>query len=167
MSTPSRRRRIRPTRVAAALLLIVPIVEVMALIGVGKVIGGWPTFFLLVAMSAFGAWLIGHEGSRAWRALSDALRSGRMPARELADGMLVLVGGTLLLAPGFLTDLVGFFLILPTTRPLARRALEAIVSRRLLAEVTVVGNPWVGGGAGPGSRRTSGDDVIEGEVLDD
>ena len=70
MSTPPRRRRLRPTRVAAALLLIVPIVEVMALIGVGKVIGGWPTFFLLVAMSAFGAWLIGHEGSRAWRALT-------------------------------------------------------------------------------------------------
>lgn len=166
MSTPSRHRRIRPTRVAAALLLIVPIVEVMALIGVGKVIGGWPTFFLLVAMSAFGAWLIGHEGGRAWRALTDALRSGRMPARELADGMLVLVGGTLLLTPGFLTDLVGFILILPMTRPVARRALEVIVSRRLLAEVTVVDLNWQAGAA-PGARRATGDDVIEGEILDD
>ena len=164
-STP-RRRRIRPTRVAALLLLVVPILEVMALIGVGKVIGGWPTFLLLVAMSAFGAWLIGHEGSRAWRALTDALRSGRMPARELADGMLVLVGGTLLLAPGFLTDLVGFFLILPITRPVARRILEAVVSRRLLTEVTVVGSPW-SGGPGPDPRRRAGGDVIEGEVLDD
>jgi UPF0716 protein FxsA len=166
MSTPSRRRRIRPTRVAALLLLIVPIVEVMALIGVGKAIGGWPTFLLLVAMSAFGAWLIGHEGSRAWRALNDALRSGRMPARELADGMLVLVGGTLLLTPGFLTDLVGFFLILPMTRPIARRALEAIVSRRLLAEVTVDNTTWAGGGS-PEARRKGGDDVIEGEIVDD
>jgi UPF0716 protein FxsA len=159
--------------VAAALLLIVPIAEVMALIGVGKVIGGWPTFFLLVAMSAFGAWLIGHEGSRAWRALTEALRSGRMPARELADGMLVLVGGTLLLTPGFLTDLVGFLLILPMTRPLARRVLEAVVSRRLLTEVTVLGGGWpgtTGGGPGagrPGTKRSSGDDVIEGEVIDD
>jgi UPF0716 protein FxsA len=173
MSTQPRRRRIRPTRVAAALLLVVPIVEVMALIGVGKVIGGWPTFFLLVAMSAFGAWLIGHEGSRAWQALTDALRSGRMPARELADGMLVLVGGTLLLTPGFLTDLVGFFLILPMTRPVARRLLEAVVSRRLLTEVTVRGAGWqgptVGGPRAPrqGTRSSSRDDVIEGEVIDD
>jgi UPF0716 protein FxsA len=149
------------------MFLVVPIVEVMALIGVGKVIGGWPTFFLLVAMSALGAWLIGREGSRAWRALTDALRSGRMPARELADGILVLVGGTLLLAPGFLTDVVGFALILPFTRPVARRALEAVVRRRLLAEVTVVNSAWQEG-TGPGPRRANGanGDVIEGEVID-
>lgn len=166
MSTPPRRRRLRPTKVAALMLLVVPIIEVMALIGVGKVIGGWPTFFLLVAMSALGAWLIGREGSRAWRALTDALRSGRMPARELADGILVLVGGTLLLTPGFLTDVVGFALVLPFTRPVARRALEAVVRRRLLAEVTVVNTVWQEG-QGPGHRRTNGDgDVIEGEVID-
>ena len=154
MSTSPHRRRLRPTRIAALLLLVVPIVEIMALIGVGKVIGGWPTFFLLVAMSAFGAWLIGHEGSRAWRALSEALRSGRMPARELADGMLVLVGGTLLLFPGFLTDVLGLLLVLPFTRPVARRLLEVVIGQRLLARNVPPG--------GPG--RT---DVIEGEIIDD
>ncbi|HEU5144863.1 MAG TPA: FxsA family protein [Dermatophilaceae bacterium] len=166
MSAATPRRRFRPTRIAAVLLLVVPIIEVMALIGVGKVIGGWPTFLLLVAMSAFGAWLVGHEGSRAWRALTDALRSGRMPARELADGMLVLVGGTLLLTPGFLTDVVGFFLILPMTRPVARRLLEAIVSRRLLAEASAASSAWQAG-LEPGARRPKkDDDVIEGEVID-
>lgn len=173
MSTPTPRRRIRPTRVAAILILVVPIIEVMALIGVGKVIGGWPTFILLVAMSAFGAWLIGREGARAWRALTDALRSGRMPGRELADGMLVLVGGTLLLTPGFLTDLVGFFLILPVTRPVARRVLEAVVNRRLLAEVPLMGAAWTtgtsarGDSAPPRKPRRGSDDVIEGEIIDE
>jgi UPF0716 protein FxsA len=166
MSATSARRRFRPTRIAAVLLLIVPILEVMALIGVGKVIGGWPTFLLLVAMSAFGAWLIGHEGSRAWRALTDALRSGRMPARELADGMLVLVGGTLLLTPGFLTDVVGFFLILPMTRPVARKLLEAVVSRRLLAEASAASAAWQADSAPGARRRGRDDDVIEGEVID-
>ena len=81
-----------------------------------------------------------------------ALNTGRMPSRQLADAALVLVGGTLLLTPGFLTDIVGFFLILPPTRPLARRGLEAMVARRLL------GGFFGGGGAGgPGGRavRTS------------
>lgn len=165
MSTAQRRRRLRPTKVAALLLLVVPILEVMALIGVGKVIGGWPTFLLLVAMSALGAWLIGHEGSRAWKALTDALRSGRMPARELSDGILVLVGGTLLLTPGFLTDIVGFVLVLPFTRPVARRVLEAIVSRRLLAQVSVVNTTWQQGQTSA-SGRGKDDDVIEGEIVD-
>ncbi len=72
-----------------------------------------------------------------------------MPSRQLADAALVLVGGTLLLTPGFVTDVVGFFFILPFTRPVARRLLEAAVGRRLL------GSPIVqaarAAGAGPGS----------------
>ena len=89
---------------AAALLLLVPVIEIMVIIAVGQAIGGWPTFLLLIATSALGAWLIKREGGRAWRALGQALREGRMPARELADGVVVLVGGTLLLVPGFVTD---------------------------------------------------------------
>ena len=169
MTTTPRRRRVRPTRVLAVALLVVPIVEIMIIKGASDVIGGWWTFLLLVAMSAFGAWLIGREGVRAWNALTDALRSGRMPGRELADGILVLVGGTLLLTPGFLTDAVGFFLVLPFTRPVARRLLEAAVTRRLLANVTVVGGPWPDTRPGGGqSGRKPGDDgdVIEGEIID-
>lgn len=179
MTSPAGRRRVlRPTRIAALLLLIVPILEIMALIAVGQAIGGWPTFFLLVAMSILGAWLIRREGSRTWRSLQQALQSGRMPARELADGMLVLIGGTLLLTPGFLTDIAGFFLVLPFTRPIARRILEATISRRLIAQTELFGaaggpgapgagfgGPFGAGRQGPTKRQ--GDDVIEGEVLDD
>jgi len=164
--TATRRGGLRPTRVVALLLLVVPVLEVMALVAVGQVIGGWPTFFLLVAISVLGAWLIRREGARAWGALVEALRNGRMPARELADGVLVLIGGTLLLTPGFLTDVVGFALVVPVTRPVARRLLETVITKRLLAQ-----SPYLAGGSGRiGPDRTgptARGDVIEGEIVDD
>ncbi len=154
-------RRVRWPALLVVLLLVVPIVEVAVIIAVGRTIGGWPTFGLLLVESAFGAWLVRREGSRSWRALSEALTTGRMPSRQLADAALVLVGGTLLLAPGFLTDIVGFFLILPLTRPLARRLLEGMVARRLLGGLM---SSRPGPGSRPG-RPGDPDDVIEGELL--
>jgi UPF0716 protein FxsA len=154
--------------VLVVLLLVVPLLEVVVIIAVGRAIGGWPTFFLLLAESAFGAWLVRHEGGRAWQSLQTALTTGRMPSRQLADAALVLVGGVLLLTPGFLTDLVGFFLVLPFTRPAARKALEAVVARRLLAGVYATGGVsarTAGSGPGPGTRPSGTDDVIEGEIL--
>lgn len=110
--------------------LVVPLMEIYVIIQVGQVIGALPTVALLIAESLLGGWLVKREGRRAWQALRTALQLGRMPARELMDGALVLVGGTLLLTPGFVTDAVGFFLILPPTRPLARRLLTELVRRR-------------------------------------
>src|SRR4029450_11216574 len=90
----------------------------------------WPTVLLLLFESALGAWIIRHEGRRAWRSLRGAFETGRLPSRGLADAGLVLLGGTPLLTPGFITDIVGFFLVLPFTRPLARRMLSAYVAYR-------------------------------------
>jgi UPF0716 protein FxsA len=119
--------------VLVALLVVVPIVEIAVLLAVGRAIGGWETLGLLLVESALGAWLVRREGARAWAALVSALRTGRMPSRELTDAALVLVGGTLLLTPGFVTDIVGFGFVLPATRPLARGLLIRLVERRLLA----------------------------------
>ncbi len=132
VSTPTRRRP-RWTWIAFVLLLVVPVAEIAVIIGVGKIIGGWPTIALLLVESALGAYLVKREGRAAWAALQRALTGGRMPAGELSDAALVLVGGTLLLAPGFLTDVVGFFFVLPFTRPLARRLLTTVITRQLLA----------------------------------
>jgi UPF0716 protein FxsA len=87
-----------------------------------------------------------------------------MPARELADGALILIGGTLMLTPGFATDVVGILLILPVTRPLARRVLTQVVSRRLLGAVgtTAYGAPDARR-PGPGS----GGSVVRGEVVEE
>jgi UPF0716 protein FxsA len=139
------------------LLLVVPTVEVAIIVGVGRLIGFWPTVLLLILESALGAWLVKREGARAWAALAQAINTGRMPSRQLADAALVLVGGTLLLTPGFLTDVIGFFFILPVTRVAARRVLEAAVSRRLLAGLVTVR---------AAGRSAAADDVIEGEILD-
>ncbi|QFY08996.1 FxsA family protein [Nonomuraea phyllanthi] len=111
--------------------LAVPVLEIWLIIQVGSVIGGPATVALLIADSLFGAWLVRREGRRVWRALQESLRSGRMPDRELADGGLVLVGGTLLLTPGFFSDVLGFLCILPLTRPLMRRLGSWFFDRRV------------------------------------
>lgn len=149
--------------------IVVPIVEIYVLIQVGQVIGPWWTILLLVADSILGSWLIKRDGGRAWRALRSALDTGRMPAKELADGALILIGGTLMLSPGFVTDALGILLILPVTRPVFRRLLTTVVARRLL----VIGTGAAAAGPPPGfgnARRPgprSDGPVIQGEVVDD
>ena len=136
--------------------VVVPLVEIYVLIQVGQVIGPWWTILLLIADSILGAWLIRREGRKAWMALTTALDSGTMPAKELADGALILIGGTLMLTPGFVSDGLGILLILPLTRPVARRLLTKVVSKRLVAGYVDVRR-------GP---RSDGP-VVRGEVLDD
>ena len=156
-------RRLVPWWVLALLFVVVPVLEIYVLIQVGQVIGAWWTILLLVAAGFAGSWLVKREGGRAWQALQEALADGRMPAKELADGALILVGGTLLLTPGFLSDLVGAFVILPFTRPVARAALTRVLTRRFLAGADVRF-----GYAGAQERRGPGHDgVVRGEVVDD
>jgi UPF0716 protein FxsA len=147
------RRRITTVAMFVA-FVVVPLVEIYVLIQVGQVIGPWWTILLLVLDSLLGSWLIKREGGRAWQSLRTALETGRMPARELADGALILVGGTLMLSPGFVTDALGILLILPFTRPVARRLLTRVVAQRLVRNAR---RP------GPGS----GGSVVRGEVVDE
>ncbi len=123
-------------RLLPVALLVVPIVEIAVIIQVGQLIGFWPTVVLLLLESALGAWLVKREGLRAWRALSGGMRSGALPGRELTDAALVLIGGTLLLTPGFVTDVVGFFFVLPVTRPIARRIVQGYLARRATGYVS-------------------------------
>jgi UPF0716 protein FxsA len=94
-----------------------------------------------------------------------------MPARELADGALILVGGTLLLTPGFLSDVVGFFCVLPVTRPLARATLTRFLTRKLLSGPGAPGfgrpgSATVGGDGARTRQRPGPDGVVQGEVVD-
>jgi UPF0716 protein FxsA len=147
-----------PWWLLALLFVVVPVVEIYLLIQVGQTIGAWWTVVLLIAAGFLGSWLVKREGGRAWTALQQALNEGRMPARELADGALILIGGTLLLTPGFLSDVAGLFCILPVTRPLARGVLTRVISRKFV----------VVGGTTPRTRRRPGPDesVVQGEVVD-
>lgn len=162
-----RRRRGWVKWALVAVFVVVPLVEIWTILQVGKVVGPWWTIALLVLDSIIGSWIIRREGGRAWAALRQALGAGRMPASELADAALILIGGTLMLTPGFVTDAVGILLILPMTRPIARRMLTTVVERRLLATPRA-------GGAGPGwppgnDRRPeppAGGPVVQGDVID-
>lgn len=106
------------------LFIIVPLLEIVVIIQVGQAIGAWWTVGLLVADSMLGAWLLRREGARAWRAFREALAEGRWPGDEVAQGSMVIVGGTLLLTPGFLTDVVGFLLLVPVSRRIASRTVR-------------------------------------------
>jgi UPF0716 protein FxsA len=133
------------------LFLVTPIVEIYVILQVGQLLGAWPTVALLLGESLLGAWIVRREGRRAWLELRRALASARMPDRELADAALLLIGGTLLLTPGFVTDAAGFLLVLPPTRAVARRLLLRWIARRAAA----AGTGLVAGLAFGGSR--SGD----------
>ena len=164
------RRRV-PWWVLALLFVVVPVLEIYVLIQVGQVIGAWWTVLLLVADGFLGSWLMKREGTKAWRALREALDERRMPARELADGALILIGGTLLVTPGFLSDAVGFFCVLPFTRPLARAALARFLDRKFLSGPGAPGyvrsRQQTGDRSGQQTRQRPGpDQVVQGEVVD-
>jgi UPF0716 protein FxsA len=146
-----------PLALFVVLLVAVPIFEVYVLVQVGQRIGLVQTVAILVVEAVVGAWLTRREGARAWRALDAAFRGGRIPTGELADAALVLVGGVLLMLPGFVTDVLGLFFLIPFTRPFARKVVAFFVARRLNRAGLVPGvrHPYAGG------------TVVEGEVVPD
>ena len=130
-SGPQRRRSGWILPLVLAAMVALPFAEIYLLVQVGHVIGVWWTLAILVGEAMLGAWLVRREGSRAWTALNSAFASGRMPTGELADTALVLVGGVLLVMPGFITDVFGLLFLLPFTRPLARKVLAFFIARRM------------------------------------
>jgi UPF0716 protein FxsA len=148
------------------LFIVVPIAELYVIIQVGELIGVLPTLILLLADALLGSWLLKHQGRGAWRRFNEAIAARRFPGREVVDGVLIVVGGTLLLTPGFISDVVGVFLLLPPTRALARRLLR----RWTVGRFTVIGLGGPGtfrpppGGAGPRPGRDYDFDATAEEV---
>ncbi|WP_426570959.1 FxsA family protein [Aquihabitans sp. McL0605] len=98
------------------LFIVAPLAELYVIIQVASVIGGWETIALLIVESAIGAWLLKRQGLATLGKISTAVSEGRVPSNELLDGLLLLVAGALMLAPGFIGDVLGFLLIIPFTR---------------------------------------------------
>ena len=113
--------------------IVVPVVELWLILQVGELIGVVPTILLLIADSLLGSWLVRSQGGSIWRRFRGAVDNGRIPANEAIDGFLVILGGTLLLVPGFLSDIVGLTFVLPPTRKLLRGRVVGFISRRTRA----------------------------------
>lgn len=118
---------------------------------------GWWTLGLLIATTLLGVALLQFEWRKAWPRLADSLRTGSFPPGRASDAALVLLGGIMLILPGFISDVAGLLLLLPPTRPLVRACSSWLIGRM--------------GTTGATSRRrpTSGypdGDVVEGEVVD-
>jgi UPF0716 protein FxsA len=149
--------------ILVALFIVVPIIELYVIIQIGSLIGVWPTVALLLADALLGSLLLRHQGRGAWRRFNQALAERRFPGREVADGLLIAVGGTLLLTPGFVTDIVGLILLVPPTRAIIRRLMRGYVTRRFV----IVGSPAPGGGWAQSSPRSYDYDSTAEEVDGD
>jgi UPF0716 protein FxsA len=120
-----------PLPALIALFIVVPIVELYVILKVGDAIGAGWTILLLAADSVLGSVLLRSQGRTVWRRFNEALSTGRMPHREVMDGVLVIFGGAFLISPGFLTDTVGLMLLIPPTRALVRRFVVRRLGRRV------------------------------------
>ncbi len=96
--------------------LIVPIIEIYLLLKIGSIIGALPTVVLVVTTAVAGAMMLRSQGLSTLQRLLDALSRQEIPAQEIVEGPLLLLGGVLLLTPGFFTDALGFFLLVPPIR---------------------------------------------------
>jgi UPF0716 protein FxsA len=120
-----------PLLALVAIFIVVPLVELYVILKVGDAIGAVPTILLLAADSVLGSLLLRAQGRSVWRRFNEALATGRMPHREVLDGVLVIFGGAFLITPGFLTDVVGLILLIPPTRAVVRRLLVRRLGQRV------------------------------------
>jgi UPF0716 protein FxsA len=155
--SPRRRRRLQPRQVLGLVLLgllVLVAVEIAIAVLVSRLIGPWPTLLLIVAFSFAGLMVVRRGGVRSARALRDASLARRLPGGEMADAVMLLIGGMLMIPPGFLLDALGLLFVLPFTRPLVRRLSGLLLRIRLVSRFAAA---WPGGGP----------QVIRGEVVHD
>jgi UPF0716 protein FxsA len=138
-------------------LVGLPVLEIYVIVVVGEAIGLLWTVVLLVASSMIGVRLVRAQGRAVLRNFQAAIRAGRPPAREALDGALVFIGGALLIAPGFITDVIGAILLIPPTRAIVRMLIVRHYSGRLIGYVTRTG---------PGQGRPEQPADIDGTAVD-
>ena len=111
------------------LLLVVPVAELWVIVQVADEVGILVTLVLLLVISVAGAWLLKQQGRATYNSVQESLRRGEMPTKQVTDGALILLGGALLLTPGFLTDAVGLILLVPPTRGVVKNGARRLMGR--------------------------------------
>ncbi|CAH0992399.1 hypothetical protein SIN8267_02519 [Sinobacterium norvegicum] len=111
------------------MFIVVPVIEMFLLIKVGGIIGALPTIGLVLLTAVIGSWLLRKEGISTLARANHKMQSGQLPAKEMAEGIAIAVGGALLLTPGFVTDFIGFSCLIPGIR----RPIMAMMMKRMVA----------------------------------
>jgi UPF0716 protein FxsA len=153
----TRSSRLRPRQVVGFVLLgflLVVVVEIAVAVLVARAVGPWPTILAIIAFSFAGLLVVRRAGARSVQALRAAGAARRLPGGEMADHAVLLLGGILMIPPGFILDLVGLVFVLPLTRPLARRLCGLVLKASLFSRVAQL---W----------PSAGHPVVPGEVVHD
>ena len=150
------------------LFILVPVAELAIFITLGEKIGLFATLGSIILTAFIGAYLTKSQGLKALNNYQQALAQGKLPHEEVMDGLMILIAGAVLLTPGFLTDAIGFSLLIPPFR----KVVKAIIKDRLKGRVDVVSqnvNAATQNFSQDGSGRSGGPQVInvEAEVVDD
>ncbi|MDA0370796.1 MAG: FxsA family protein [Actinomycetota bacterium] len=135
------------------LFIVFPVAELYVIIRVGSSIGFLNTLGLIVLIAVVGSWLVKREGIRVWTKFNRSVLEGRVPTQEIVDGVLIMMAGALLLAPGFVTDVLAILVLFPPTRMVFR----GMLLRRARAGTTILG------GFGTASRPPG---ARPGDVID-
>ena len=139
------------------LFIALPIAELWILVQLGQAVGFWLTLAIVLGTGALGAALARSQGLKVVTAVQRELAAGRVPHRQVLDGMAILVGGTLLLTPGLISDLGGLALLFPPTRRLLQAAVRRWLQRQVetgAVRLSVLRwDPSGGAGGGPPEAR--------------
>ncbi|WP_010272064.1 FxsA family protein [Paenibacillus senegalensis] len=114
-----------------AIIILVPALEIWGIITVSRWLGGGVTFLLMILTGLLGVYWAKREGRRVWQYAQQQASMGQRPTAAILDGICIFIGGILLIAPGFFTDIVGIFLLLPFTRNLPKRVLYRLIERMM------------------------------------
>lgn len=111
------------------IVLIIPFAEIYLLLQIGGIVGVLPTILLVVFTAMLGAWLLRQQGFATFQRFQASLAQGVIPAYEMIEGPIILIGGVLLLTPGFITDMIGFACLIPSLR---RRIAQYVIENQLV-----------------------------------
>ena len=115
-----------------ALFLLIPIIELFIMFKIGKVIGLEITILIIIITAIIGAKLTKVQGAKAIKNAQSEIKGGKLPHKEVMDGIMIIIAGAFLLTPGFVTDIVGFSLLLPALRSNYQKLLLALIKTKIL-----------------------------------
>ncbi len=110
---------------------VIPVIELALLIKVGSIIGTMNTISIVILTAIIGAYMVKLEGLSVMSRIQKNMQEGIFPAEELIDGMMILLAGALLLTPGFFTDVIGFFMVIPVSRNFLKRIARRYIEKKM------------------------------------